>query len=203
MLSFESIDEEIMGVVNKIWEVKEIDSQATFSSFAILTRTNDHANTFSRALERAGIPYQFFSSKGLYKEPLIIDLISYFKVILNFYDSLNFYRVLRMMNFSPEEVSTITQYSDKKGIPIFEALKDDHLLSKFSSETQTKIKKLIDNLNNHYELSKHKNVGEVFISVIQDLEYGKNIPENTEDGFRKWELIDQFYEKIKVLKILK
>ena len=197
LLSFESIDEEIMGVVNKIWEVKEIDSQATFSSFAILTRTNDHANTFSRALERAGIPYQFFSSKGLYKEPLIIDLISYFKVILNFYDSLNFYRVLRMMNFSPEEVSTITQYSDKKGIPIFEALKDDHLLSKFTSETQAKIKKLIDNLNNHYELSKHKNVGEVFISVIQDLEYGKNIPENTEDGFRKWELIDQFYNKIK------
>jgi len=197
LLSFEGIEEEIMGVINKVWEVKEIDSEATFSSFAILTRTNDHANTFSRALERASIPYQFFSSKGLYKEPLIIDLISYLKVILNFYDSLNFYRVLRMMNFSPEEVSRITQYSDKKGIPIFETLKDSHLLSKFTAETKTKIKKLVDNLNVHYELSKNKNIGEVFVSVIQDLEYGKYIPENTEDGFRKWELIDQFYDKVK------
>lgn len=197
LLSFEGIDEEITGIVNKIWEVKEIDHDATFSNFAILTRTNDHANTFSRALERAGLPYQFFSSKGLYKEPLIIDLISYLKVILSFYDSLNFYRVLRMMNFSPEEVSRITQYSDKKGIPIFESLKDSHLLSKFTSETKTKIKKLVDNLNNHYELSKNKNISEVFISIIQDLEYGKYIPENTEDGFRKWELIDQFYDKVR------
>ncbi|MFA5228721.1 MAG: UvrD-helicase domain-containing protein [Candidatus Paceibacterota bacterium] len=197
LLSFEGIDEEITGVINKIWEVKEIDSEATFSNFAILTRTNDHANTFSRALERAGLPYQFFSSKGLYKEPLIIDLISYLKVILNFYDSLNFYRVLRMMNFSPEEVSRITQYSDKKGIPIFESLKDNHLLGKFTVETKTKINKLVNNLNRHYELSKIKNVGEVFVSVIQDLEYGKYIPEDTEDGFRKWELIDQFYEKVK------
>jgi len=197
LLSFEGVDEEITGVVNKIWEIKEIDPKTIFSSFAILTRTNDSASVFSRALERAGIPYQFISSKGLYTDPLIIDLISYLKVVVNFYDSLNFYRVLRLMNFSPEEVSRIAQYSDKKGIPIFESLRDSHLLSKFTVETKTKINKLIDNLNNHYVLSKDKNVSEVFVNIIRDLEYGKYIPENTEDGFRKWELIDQFYEKIK------
>ncbi len=197
LLSFEGVDEEITGVVNKIWEIKEIDPKTIFSSFAILTRTNDSASVFSRALERAGIPYQFISSKGLYTDPLIIDLISYLKVVINFYDSLNFYRVLRLMNFSPEEVSRIAQYSDKKGIPIFESLRDDHLLSKFTIETKTKINKLINNLNNHYILSKDKNVSEVFVNIIRDLEYGKYIPDNTEDGFRKWELIDQFYEKIK------
>ncbi|MFA5361254.1 MAG: UvrD-helicase domain-containing protein [archaeon] len=197
LLSFEGVDQEITGVVNKIWEIKEIDDTSSFSSFSILTRTNNAADIFSRALERAGIPYQFISSKGLYTDPLIIDLISYLKVVLNFYDSLSFYRVLRLMNFSPEEVSIIIQYSDKKGIPIFESLKNSHLLSKFTSETKVKINKLIKNLNNHYNLSKDRNIGEVFVNVIQDLEYGKYIPENTEDGFRKWELIDQFYEKAK------
>lgn len=197
LLSFEGFDEEITGVVNKIWEIKEIDDESSFSSFSILTRNNSTADIFSRALERAGIPYQFISSKGLYTDPLIIDIISYLKVVINFYDSLNFYRVLRLMNFSPEEVSTIIQYSDKKGTPIFEVLKDNHLLSKFVPKTKIKINKLIKNLNSHYGISKEKNVSEIFVNVIQDLEYGKYIPDNTEDGFRKWELIDQFYEKIK------
>ena len=197
LLGFETVDEELTGVINKIWELKEKDKKAVFSDFAVLTRTNDSANSFSRAMERAGIPYQFVSSKGLYANPLILDLISYLKVVLSFYDSPNFYRVLRMMDFSPEEVSRIIQYSDKKGIPIFEAIQDGHLLSKFTSETKVKIRKIVENLRKHYKLSKERNVSEVFVNVINDLEYAKYLPENNEESLKKWELIDQFFEKIK------
>ncbi|MFZ3054819.1 MAG: UvrD-helicase domain-containing protein [Minisyncoccales bacterium] len=197
LLGFETLDDELTGVISKIWEIKEIDKKATFTDFAVLTRTNDSANGFSRAMERAGIPYQFVSSKGLYTNPLIIDLISYLKVILNFYDSPNFYRVLRMMDFSPEEVSRIIQYSDKKSIPVFEAIEDVHLLSKFTSDTKVKLRKLADNLRKHYKLSKERNASEVFVHIINDLEYAKYIPENSEESLKKWELIDQFFEKIK------
>ncbi|MFA5432382.1 MAG: UvrD-helicase domain-containing protein [Candidatus Paceibacterota bacterium] len=197
LLGFESLDDEVSGVINKIWELKEIDDKAEFADFAILTRTNDSANSFCRALERAGIPYQFVSSKGLYTNPLILDLISYLKVVLNFYDSPNFYRVLRMMDFSPEEVSRIIQYSDKKGIPIFEAINDKYLLGKFTSDVTVKLKKIVDNLKKHYKLSKDKNASEVFIHVINDLEYGKYLPENSEESLKKWEMIDQFFEKMK------
>ncbi|MFA5086495.1 MAG: UvrD-helicase domain-containing protein [Candidatus Paceibacterota bacterium] len=197
LLGFESLDDELEGVVGKIWEIKEIDKKATFSDFAVLTRTNESANSFVRAMERAGIPYQFVSSKGLYTNPLILDLISYLRIVLNFYDSPSFYRVLRMMDFSPEEVSRIIQYSDKKGIPVFEAISDSHLLTKFDSETKTKLKKLSDNLRKHYKLSKERNAGEVFVNVINDLEYAKYIPENSEESLKKWEMIDQFFEKIK------
>jgi len=197
LLGFETLDDELTGVISKIWEIKEIDKKATFADFAVLTRTNDSANGFSRAMERAGIPYQFVSSKGLYTNPLILDLISYLKVILNFYDSPNFYRVLRMMDFSPEEVSRIIQYSDKKSIPVFEAIEDAHLLSKFTSDTKVKLRKLTDNLRKHYKLSKERNASEVFVHIINDLEYAKYIPENSEESLKKWELIDQFFEKIK------
>ena len=197
LLSFESIDEELSGIVSKIWEIKEIDKKVSFSDFAVLTRTNESANMFSRALERAGIPYQFISSKGLYNNPLIIDLISYLRVIISFYDSPNFYRILRMSDFSPEEVSRITQYSDKKSIPIYESLEDEHLLSKFTAETKIKIKKLLANLKKHYSLSKERNASEVFANIINDLDYGKSISENSEEGFKKWEILDQFFQKIK------
>jgi len=197
LLGFETLDDELTGVISKIWELKEMDNKATFSDFAVLTRTNESANGFSRAMERAGIPYQFVSSKGLYTNPLILDLISYLKAVLNFYDSPSFYRVLRMMDFSPEEVSRIIQYSDKKSIPVFEAIGDAHLLSKFTSETKVKLRKLADNLRKHYKLSKEKSMSEVFVNVINDLEYAKYIPENSEESLKKWELIDQFFEKIK------
>jgi DNA helicase II / ATP-dependent DNA helicase PcrA len=197
LLGFETLDDELTGVISKIWELKEIDKKSNFSDFAVLTRTNDSANSFSRAMERAGIPYQFVSSKGLYTNPLILDLISYLKVVLNFYDSPSFYRILRMMDFSPEDVSRIIQYSDKKSIPVFEAIQDSHLLSKLTPEIKIKLKKLADNLRKHYNLSKERNVSEIFVYVINDLEYAKYIPENSEDSLRKWELIDQFFEKIK------
>ena len=197
LLGFETLDDELEGVVGKIWEIKEMDKKATFSDFAVLTRTNESANSFVRAMERAGIPYQFVSSKGLYTNPLILDLISYLRIVLNFYDSPSFYRVLRMMDFSPEEVSRIIQYSDKKSMPVFEAISDSYLLSKFDSEIKTKLRKLSENLRKHYKLSKERNASEVFVNVINDLEYAKYLPENSEDSLKKWEMIDQFYEKIK------
>jgi DNA helicase-2/ATP-dependent DNA helicase PcrA len=102
-----------------------------------------------------------------------------------------------MMDFSPEEVSRIIQYSDKKGIPIFEAISDSHLLSKFTSDAVVKLRKIIENLKKHYKLSKEKSASEVFIHIINDLEYAKYIPENSEESLKKWEMIDQFFEKIK------
>ena len=197
LFCFESGDEEITGVINKIWEIKEIDLESKFSDFAILCRTNDSANNFSRGLEKAGIPFQFFSSKGLYVNPLILDFISYLRVIVNFYDSMSFYRILRMSPFdlSPEEVSLISHFANKKGIHLYEAIQSPFLMNKFTAETREKIRKLNELLKKHYNLSKDKNIGEVFIHIINDLNYAKHLDKADEETLKKWEIIYQFYEK--------
>jgi len=110
-LGFQTGDEEITGIINKIWELKEIDEDAKFSDFAILVRTNESANNFSRALDRANIPYEFVSSRGLYTNPLILDIISYFKTIINFYDSPSLYRVLRMLPLDLDADEVARNYS--------------------------------------------------------------------------------------------
>jgi len=199
LLGFETSDEEITGVINKIWELKEIDNKASFSDFAILTRSNETANSFSRALDRAGIPYDFVSSKGLYTNPLILDVISYFKTIVNFYDSPSLYRVLRMltMDLDPEEVARITQYSDKKGIPVYETIQDAYLLTKLQTETKVKLEKLVKALKNHYAIAKEKNTSEVFVNMINDLSFAKVLSEPNEQNLKNWELLYQFLQKIK------
>ncbi|MCK9393243.1 ATP-dependent helicase [bacterium] len=199
LLSFESADEEITGVVGKIWEIKEMDDNVSFSDFAILTRTNDSANNFSRAMDRAGIPYQFYSSKGLYTHPLILDMISYFKVLIDFYDSASFYRILRMLplDLPPEDVAKITQYSNKKGLPVFEAIQQDDLLDTITQVNRKKLQDLILFIRKHYRLSREKNVAEVFVNILEDVGYSRVLSAATEENLHNWEVIYQFYEKIK------
>jgi DNA helicase-2/ATP-dependent DNA helicase PcrA len=199
LLGFQTGDEEITGVINKIWELKEIDSEASFSDFAILARSNETANNFSRALERANIPYQFVSSRGLYTNPLILDVISYLKAVTNFYDSPSLYRVLRMLplDLDAEEVARITQYSDKKGIPVYEAIQDKYLMTKLQTETRVKLEKLAKALKNHFTLSKEKNASEVFINLLDDLGYNKKLTDANEENLKNWDLLYQFFQKIK------
>lgn len=199
LLGFQTGDEEITGVIDKIWELKEADLEANFSDFAILTRSNESANSFSRALERANIPYQFVSSRGLYTNPLILDVISYFKAVVNFYDSPSLYRVLRMlpMEIEAEEVARITQFADKKGMPVFEAIQDSYLLTKLQTETRVKLQKLVKALKSHFNLAKEKNAGEIFINMLNDLGYNKKLTEATEINLKNWDLLYQFFQKIK------
>ncbi|MDD4409288.1 MAG: ATP-dependent DNA helicase [Candidatus Pacebacteria bacterium] len=199
LLSFETADEEITGVINKIWEIKEIDDKANFSDFAILTRTNESADHFSRAMDRAGIPYQFYSSKGLYTHPLVLDMVSYFKVLVEPYDSGSFYRILRMLplDLSPENVAKITHYSNKKGVPIFEAIQGEELLGIIHPENRKKLSDLILSIKKHYKISREKNVAEVFVNMLEDLGYTKILAAATEENLHNWEIIYQFYEKIK------
>jgi DNA helicase-2/ATP-dependent DNA helicase PcrA len=199
LLGFQTGDEEITGVINKIWELKETDIEASFSDFAVLTRSNESANSFSRALERANIPYQFVSSRGLYTNPLILDVISYFKAVVNFYDSSSLYRVLRMlpMDIEAEEVARITQFADKKGMPVYDAIQDSYLLTKLQTETRVKLQKLVKALKSHFNLAKEKNAGEIFINMLSDLGYNKKLTEATEINLKNWDLLYQFFQRIK------
>ncbi|MDD3032612.1 MAG: 3'-5' exonuclease, partial [Candidatus Pacebacteria bacterium] len=197
LLSYETAEEEVLGVIDKIWEIKEIDKEAHFSDFCVLVRANDSANYFIRGFERASIPYYFMSSKGLYSHPIILDIIAYFKIVLNFYDSPSFYRVLRSLpvNFTSEEVAKIGWFADENSISLFEALKNPKLL--LGKESKEKIKKLLDSLEEHFKLSKEKNVSEIFVRMINDLHYAEKLKEPTEENLKNWEIIYQFYQKTK------
>ncbi|MDD4333762.1 MAG: ATP-dependent DNA helicase [Candidatus Pacebacteria bacterium] len=199
LLSFETAEDEVLGVIDKIWEIKEIDKEAKFSDFCVLVRANSSANYFIRGFERASIPYYFMSSKGLYSHPLILDIIAYFKIILNFYNSPSFYRVLRSLpvDLSSEEVAKIGWFADEKTISLFEALKDKKLLESLGKKAQEKINNLLASLEEHFRFSKEKNVSEIFIRMINDLHYAEKLKEPTEENLKNWEIIYQFYQKTK------
>ena len=69
-------------MIKKVLEILKKDKEANYNDFVILVRANDSAIPFIKALERAGLPYQFLASRGLYSKPVILDVISYFKLFM-------------------------------------------------------------------------------------------------------------------------
>ena len=196
-LHFRTLEGEVQGTINKIIKILKRNKEAKFNDFAILVRANDAANAFLRACERAGIPYQFMALRGLYSKPIILDIISYFKLLDNYHESSAVYRILNLpfLKISADDVAKITQYSYKKFQSIYETLQEISLINGLSDHTVGSINKILSLIKKHTELALEKNVSEVLVSFLEDSGYMKYLAkrEKRED----LDFIDQFYSKIK------
>lgn len=196
-LHFKTLEGEVEGTINKIIEILKTNKEAKFNDFAILVRANDYANAFLRACERAGIPYQFMALRGLYLKPIILDIISYFKLLDNYHESSAVYRVLNLpfLKISADDIAKITQHSYRKTKSVYESLQDISSISGLSKRAAREIDKILSLIEKHTKLASDKNVSEVFMSFLKDSGYMKYLArkEKRED----LDFIDQFLGKIK------
>src|SRR3989338_7324549 len=114
--------EEARMVVEKILELKDfspsrgegeregVGNAVSWNDFAILVRANRHADQFLPMLNAANIPYQFFASRGLYRKPIILDLLAYLDLLDNHHESTALFRVLNIpvFGFSYDEILALT-----------------------------------------------------------------------------------------------
>jgi len=172
-LHFKSQDDEAMGVVEKIIELKEKNSSLSWNDFAILVRANDQANLFINVLEHRGIPYQFVANRGLFQKPEIINLISYLKLLDNYHESPAMYRVLSMPIFSLETVDLmyLTEYSRRKNISLFETLQKVGNIEKISPITKKTVGKILAMIERHTKIGQEKGVLKALFSFIKDSGY--------------------------------
>ncbi|PIY88468.1 MAG: hypothetical protein COY73_03710, partial [Candidatus Nealsonbacteria bacterium CG_4_10_14_0_8_um_filter_37_14] len=150
-ISAKSLEEEVNKTIKKILEILKKDKDADYNDFAILVRANDAANPFIKALERTGLPYQFLASKGLYSKPVVLDVISYFKLLDNYHESPAVYRILNMpfLEIPPQDIMKLTQYSYKRTKSLYESMEELPLIPGISSKTQEKIVSVLSLIKNH------------------------------------------------------
>jgi len=124
-LHFKDLDAEVAGVVREIHKIKESDDSLGWDDFAILVRANNHAEPFLNAMEHAGMPYEFLASVGLYRQPVILDSVHFFRLVENIHETLSVYRLLRMpfFNVTESDVQKFTHGAKKKSISYYEGLK--------------------------------------------------------------------------------
>ena len=92
-------NEEAAWVADKIEALHAEDKDASWSDSAILVRANDSADKFINELRRRNLPYQFLSLKGLYYKPIILDCLSYLRLLDNYHESAALFRILNMNVF--------------------------------------------------------------------------------------------------------
>jgi len=119
-----TIDDEVKNVVEEILRLKNENSETTWDDFAILARANSHVEPFIAGLQKAGIPYEFLSSVGLFHQPLVLDAINYFKVLDNYSESTALYRILRMpcLLLPESDMQKLTFFAKKKSLTYYEVL---------------------------------------------------------------------------------
>jgi len=193
-----SLEDEVEKVLMKMAELKNNDSEATWNDFAILIRANDMANNFIPTLEREGVPYIFLASRGLYAKPIIMNIISYLKLLDNYHEGSAMYRILAnpVFNFNQKEISDINYWASRKTLSLYETLK---LAANFGIEKETleKINKVLSLIDKHTELVSYKGVAEVTLSFLNDSGYLKYLTEKSEQEVRNnTSLLNQFYKRI-------
>ncbi len=197
-LHFKSLDEEAEGVVEKISQLMKEDKEANFSDFVILVRANNSANIFCRALEKKGVPYEFLASRGLYSQPIILDIISYFKLLDNYHESSALHRLLNLpfLDIAWEDLGKINDFSRKKGQSTYETLNEIVLVKGLSKKTVQQIGFLLDLIKKYSQKDRNKNVKQVFLAFLEESGYLKYIVSREQE--RDIELITQFYKKLKL-----
>ncbi len=198
---YENAQHEALGVVEKIKEIRE-QSSASWSDFAILIRANNQADPFIEELEKQGIPYQFVSQQGLYNRPVVLDLLSYFKLLDNYHESSAMYRVLNFPCFGLEalDIIKIVHLSKKKAVSIFEMINKIVHSFDFEQRVRESCRRILENISKHTKLTTSKKSSEIFLSFLHDTGYLKQLNSQKEAQKQKdLKDLNLFYEKIKSL----
>lgn len=174
-------EQEAELVVKKIMELKTPENM--WSDFAILTRANSHAPVFVQTLERAGIPHQFLASSGLYRQPIVLDILAYLRLLDNYHENTAMYRVLNMPIFGLEssELIKITHQAKKHSWSLYETARGAAALG-LKDEARRAVDNLLNLVAKHTALAREKSAREVVLAFLNDSGYLKHLIEKEENG---------------------
>lgn len=192
-------EDELDYVSSQIIEIyhREKSKDISWSDFAILARSNNTAESFSKELSRKGIPNQFVSLRGLYYKPIILDCLAYLRLLNNYHDSTSLFRVLNINSFriNHSDIIALNRLARRKAWSLFETLKKAELVNDLSPEALPKIKKLVDLVAKHSELVADNLPSKIFFKFVEEsgLITGLDINKDQE----LFSYLNQFYQKIK------
>ena len=187
------VENEAEEVARKIHELQATRHELMYKDIAILVRANNHADPFVRALERAGIPYQFLGPGQLFRQPEVRDLIAYLRVLCDPNDSVSLYRVLSSGIFvvSQHELISILNYGRKFNLSLFESL-----------EKQEKLLEFTKMVKRHQELIPKESAGQILYYFLEDTGLLKKIVEYKTEREEKTALnIMKLFDKLKSFEI--
>lgn len=199
-LHYASLDDEVAGVIDRIVTIRDRRPECAWSDFAILVRSNSSADVFSNELQRRGIPYQFLALKGLYGKPIVLDILSYFRLLDDYHESGALYRVLTTPAYhvTGMDLITLNHEARRKTESLFETLLRHNTLKTLAPETHATIERLLADVERHTQLARHRNVSEVLVKFLYDSGYAETLKhDNTIEARERISHLKQLLDRIR------
>lgn len=196
----QAINDEVELVVNTIIEQYNKDKENKWSDFAILVRANHGAEDFCFALELAKVPYVFMASRGLYQKPIILNILSWFRVLDDYHESSAFYRVLNFPFWQIDErdIINLNYWSYRKGWSLYEVSRQNSLFANISDSARAKLKIILALLDAQSSLAKSgKKPTQILTKFLNQSGYLKLLTAADSLALRdELNCLNQFYRKL-------
>lgn len=202
LLQADRIEDEADLVALKIKELME-NNTYSYKDFAVLVRANDHAQPFSKAFLRHGMPYQFLGPGRLFQQEEIKDLIAYLKVLYNFEDSSSLYRVLNLpiLDFDSRDIAAILNFARRKNISLFVAIEKIVYTNEeafLSEDVVKKLEHIYKMIKKHLNLLPKETAGQIVYYFLQDTGFLKILIDQDKSVSEKVsQNIAKFFEKLR------
>lgn len=178
-----TIEDEAEGVAQKIRGFKETDPELRWSDIAILSRSNDGAEPFIRALERHGIPFRFFALRGLYAKPEVVNITALFSLLDGTRESPAVWRLMAspIYGFPARDISTLLQFANKKrGRSLWEAMESVRAIPGVEPEGLKRVETLVNHVLNLSEAARRETPLRMLQLVLDKTGYLSTIMKSTE-----------------------
>ncbi len=192
-------EDEMKAVISKILELKTNNADVSWSDFAILVRANSHADIFNYGLSQKNIPYQYVASRGLYNKPIILDMLSYLKLLDNYHESPALFRIasLPIFQFTQRELINFNYWAKRKGRSLYQILSRAQTLEGITEETVKKAQKVIGLIEKQTKMVGEKSVKELLLIFLEESGYLKEITRiESQNAQLALSYLNQFYRKI-------
>ncbi len=172
------------------WIVQEIDARVrdtpgmSYSSTAVLYRTNAQARALEDAFRREGLPYQVVGSVRFYERREIQDVLAYLRLVSNPRDEVAFARVVnyprRGVGMTSQE--HLVRWANAKGVTLMEAASraaEIDTIRAGAARGLTGFSALIQRMSVR---AMHASVGEVLEELVEALELARHLYDEGPDG---------------------
>jgi len=191
--------DEASVVARAIISLKEKDKSSNWSDFAILVRANSHSEQFASALESFGAPFKNYSTSGIYKTSLVMNIMSFLKVLDDYHESRALFRLLSapFLNIPPEDIVRLTHHAYKKSVSLYDVVKNPQLAGVSDQNSLREIEKLMQWIQKYSKDAKSKKTSLLLLDWLNDgyIQYLQSLPDG--ESAESFRILKSFYDHIK------
>ena len=192
------VESEARAVAEELITLHHQKPETLWSDMAILVRANRHAEPFLLALQAANIPHTFVAMKGLYRKPMVIDVIALLRIIDLPHDSASLYRWLSHPNLgvSVEDLSRVSYEAKRAGDTLFDTMmRVQESLSHDGCERTQTLRAFLHDMSLY---ARRRNALEVLAKALKDSGlYGWVLQQEDAEQLNASAALQQFYERVR------